>query len=239
MLWRHCIKYSVAIWVLGIGSLPLTAQVVGTLTCTASAGVAPVVRAEGLAELVGDLVMICTGGTPTPVGSPVPQVNVTVALNTNITSRILAGSLTEALAMIDEPGTPGSSPQLLCGTPGTIESPTGTCNGITGTGTGRGVYSGTGVRANVFQGQLSASTQVVWTGIPLDPPGSASRIIRFTNIRANASIIGSGSAAPGIIAAAISISGITSVSLSNSVNNVAFVQTGIAFAVRTAANTLT
>jgi hypothetical protein len=49
----------------GLGGLPL-----GTrdrcLDLLDLSGVVPVVRAEGLAELAGDIVIICTGGTLTP-----------------------------------------------------------------------------------------------------------------------------------------------------------------------------
>ena len=47
-----------------------------------------VVRAEGYTELVGDIVLNCTGGAPTLAGQLVPQVNFTVFLNTNVTSKI-------------------------------------------------------------------------------------------------------------------------------------------------------
>src|SRR5512146_2857552 len=43
--------------------------------CTNSTGVPPVVRAEGYAELMGDLVLDCTGGIPTPPNQTVPSVN--------------------------------------------------------------------------------------------------------------------------------------------------------------------
>src|SRR5262249_18917840 len=39
-------------------------------------------RAEGLTELVADIVIVGTGGIPTPAGTPVPLVNITVTLNT-------------------------------------------------------------------------------------------------------------------------------------------------------------
>ena len=58
-------------------------------------------RAEGLAEPVGDIVVSCTGGTPGP-SSPI---QITVELNANLTSRILntASSASEALLLFDEP----------------------------------------------------------------------------------------------------------------------------------------
>ena len=75
-----------------------------TFACTANAAVPPVVRAEGLTELVGDLTLNCTGGTPTAAGANIPLSNVTVFLNAAVTSRLVgAGSLSEATLMIDEP----------------------------------------------------------------------------------------------------------------------------------------
>src|SRR5580658_1733944 len=67
-------------------STPAGAQ---PLTCNSSVTTTPIVRAEGLSELVGDLLVNCTGGTPTAPGQPVPQYTITVFLNTNITSKVL------------------------------------------------------------------------------------------------------------------------------------------------------
>lgn len=54
-------------------SAVLEAQVVTpAFQCTANAGVTPLVRGEGLAESVGDIVLNCSGGTPTPAGQAVP-----------------------------------------------------------------------------------------------------------------------------------------------------------------------
>ena len=115
----------------------------GALQCAASVAVPPVVRSEGLTELVGDIVLTCTGG-PTPVaGSQIMTANITVSFATNVTSRLLTyATLTpnlattntsEALLLIDEPGSglaigpagytgsatnigPGA-PQTLCSAP--------------------------------------------------------------------------------------------------------------------------
>ncbi|MGB9605532.1 MAG: hypothetical protein ACPL88_06600, partial [Bryobacteraceae bacterium] len=68
-------------------------------SCTASA-TSIAVRAEGLAELVGDLVLTCTGGT---AGQPITM-TVQIFANTNITSRILSPpDGVEALLLIDNP----------------------------------------------------------------------------------------------------------------------------------------
>jgi hypothetical protein len=74
-----------------------------------------VLRAEGLTELVGDMVLTCTGGATPTVGAVLPTANFTVSFGTNVTSRLLnynvypSSSVTspntsEALLLIDEPG---------------------------------------------------------------------------------------------------------------------------------------
>jgi hypothetical protein len=93
--------------------------------CVANAAVPPIVRAEGYTELVGDLTLNCTGGVPTPAGSAVPQVNVTIFLTTNVTSRFLQGGLfDEALLIIDEPNSAvnPARPILNCGNAGAYDS---------------------------------------------------------------------------------------------------------------------
>ena len=99
----------------------------GPLVCTATVAVPPQLRAEGLTELIGDIVITCTGGTATTAGTAIPTANITVSLGTNVTSRILgnngSSSSSEALLLIDEPGAalpspiPGfgpAAPQTLC-----------------------------------------------------------------------------------------------------------------------------
>src|SRR5579859_3502709 len=68
---------------------PLSAQV----TCTANAPAPTILRVSGNTEPLGDYVVTCTGGVPTPAGSPVPQMNFSLFLNTNLTSKVTAGLL--------------------------------------------------------------------------------------------------------------------------------------------------
>jgi hypothetical protein len=88
---------------LGLGSS--TAVAATTFTCQTNAGNPEIVRAEGVAELVGDLTLNCTGGTPTQAGQSIPLSTVQVSMNTNITSRIIdaTDNASEALLLIDEP----------------------------------------------------------------------------------------------------------------------------------------
>ena len=152
------------------------------LNCVANAPNIPTVRAEGLTERVGDITLTCTGGTPTKVGSLVPAVNLTVTLNSAITSRLYPNAWSEVLLLIDEPGSGlqgTTNTQLAC------NNSNGTCS-ITGTGTGIGTYDGSQGRPNVFQGQLSQNG-VTFYSVPVDPPSTGTaRVLRMTNLRINA-----------------------------------------------------
>lgn len=83
-----------------IASVDLQADVI---SCQTRVENFPVVRVEGLSELAGDLVIECTGGTPTPQGQAFPSVDFDLELNTNISSRILDGDALEALMLVDDP----------------------------------------------------------------------------------------------------------------------------------------
>jgi hypothetical protein len=207
----------------------------GAFSCVGNAGVPPIVRAEGLAELVGDLVLNCTGGTPTAAGQPVPQANVQIFLNTNITSRLTNDPWSEALLMIDEPH---PSSQHYC-------SQTGGCsvNGVGDNIVGSdGIADGvdydavSGTVPNMFQGRQSGANSIVWLGVPIDPPGElGTRIIRITNVRANANQLGTSSTLiPTQIVMFVSVTGSTSVPINNPQQTVAFIQPGLSFSVRKA-----
>src|SRR5947199_5425764 len=78
--------------------------------CFGNGGVSTPARSEGITELVGDLVLNCTGGVPTAPGVAIPAVNIQVFLNTSLTSRLmqtgtatLTNSFSEALLLLDEP----------------------------------------------------------------------------------------------------------------------------------------
>ena len=51
-----------------------------------------------------------------------------------------------------------------------------------------GAAAGCSGHPNVFQGRqaLNSNNSVVFQGVPFDPPGTATRYLRFTNIRVNA-----------------------------------------------------
>jgi uncharacterized protein (TIGR03437 family) len=199
----------------------------GPLRCTANAGTPPNVRAEGLAEPVANIVINCTGGNPTVRGGPVPTVDFKLFLNTNIASRFYSDGTTEALLLIDDP-TPAN--QAICN---------GTCtlNGIGGNINyavpGAPANGGQPVR-NVFRGRFADPNSIVWLGIPFDPPGTvATRVLRITNVRANASQLGfSPTLVPSQLVAFLNTSGQTSLPISNPQQTVGFVQRGLLFDVQ-------
>jgi hypothetical protein len=163
------------------------------LSCTSNAGAPNLVHAEGIADFAGDLVLNCTGGSPTPQGEPIPEYKITLTLNTNVTSQLLphGPKLSEALLMIDDPFPaspfpsflspfPSEPPQILCTPLG------GTC-AETGTGGSPSPYQS---QPNVFVGKQITAKSLQWQ-IPIDPPGvNLTRVIRLTNVRADASQLG-------------------------------------------------
>ncbi len=228
----------------------------GAFTCSTTNGaVTPTLRTEGYTELVGDIVIICTGGQTLPIGSPVPTANITVFLSTPVTSRLINNvtypGASEALLLVDEPGSsePGYGPlvpQIVCSNP-SVGAGTGGCVQYVGTTTVNaqvfpGVpvagLNGTTPGANVFQGIVSGN-QVVFEGIPVLPPATAgdTRVFRITNIRANANAAAGGGTAPGTVSASLSINSSTSLALQNSVLTVGYVVPGLAASYRNVGNT--
>jgi hypothetical protein len=185
----------------------------GLVTCTATA-VPPVVRAEGIAELVGDIVLTClpTIGAP---AQPSFQTNISVALNVNVTNNIDFGAgenITDAVLVINENN---------CTTPSATGSVITPCDNA------------------LFQdpqfGRLADVNRLEWDEVLFPFPGAetapASGIfypsittVRVTSVRANASQLGVPDQAtfPSTqITAFVSITGPTTIPITNNVLNVA------------------
>lgn len=187
-----------------------------TVQCTASAGVPPILRSEGLTEQVGDYVIDCVDGIPTAAGFQVPMVTFTFALNAIVTSNLTNGSFNEALLIVDEPTSTmnPTRPMLNCGASGAPDngSGPGTCAIIStgdpntthdGTANGYGagaVCDGVGHpaantyacgRPNVFQAQtVVGRPNVLQFSVPFNAPGpDGHRIFRLTNVRVNAAAV--------------------------------------------------
>jgi hypothetical protein len=249
---------------------PSTGSPAGPLQCTANVAVPNQLRSEGMTELIGDIVLTCTGGTPLAPGSAVPTANITVSLATNVTSRLLSctsgsagsGVCSEATLLIDEPNTQPSgasgvgptAPFTPCLFP--QGAGPGGCTQVVSTATAGGPASNpaagqtatacTGTSnitctaaANLFSGIVSAN-QVTFNGVPVNPPttGGFARVFRITNVRANVSSLGGGGLAGTTqLLASISISGSTSLPVSNPVQIAGFIQSGLSTSLRNTANT--
>ncbi len=211
-----------------------------TFTCQASVSVPPTLRAEGFTEQIGDIVLTCTGGSSSQytIGSPLPTANIIVSLGTNATSRLINGSVTDALLMIDEPGSGlnPTTPQTVCssasagaGAGGCVQYPVLNASGVPVMSS-----SATSITnpANVYQGEWFsfAPNQIQFLGIPILPPltAGAARIFRITNVRGNMTQF-SGAALPGTqpVNASVAISGSTSVTVSQPIQTAGFVQTSL------------
>jgi len=223
------------------------------LTCTATVAVPPQLRAEGMTDLIGDILISCGGGGALAAGSVIPTANITVSLGTNVTSRLLgnggANNASEALLIIDEAGAsppagtlvpiiPGfgpGAPQILCNNTA-IGAGLGGCQEFSNTIGGLPVMVGsagaTTPGPNVFQG-LVAGNQVTFQGIPILAPVSSgiARVFRITNVRANISGLGGGGLGGTTqLLASVSISGNTSLPVSNPVLIAGFIQAGLSVA---------
>ena len=228
----------------------------GVITCT-SVAVPPIVRAEGIAELVGDIVITCTNVAPPGGGIPVSHLvtNVSVSLNVNVTNNLHPDPLTDAVLVINENNCSGP-----------------VAAGGLGIGTGAGTASCTIGDApdQRFQdpqfGTLASATRVEWNGIHFPVPGGPAEpfvppitggfgvadcdptpvtnragesvsecnpgitTIRVTSLRGNASQLGV-PAIEGVpfsqIQAFVSITGPNTIPVSNNVLNVAIPLTGL------------
>jgi hypothetical protein len=221
------------------------------MTCTAQAADPHLIRTEGITELVGDILITCTGGIPTPAGQPIPQSNITLGLNTQITSRLLGKGYIDALLLIDEPVTtvaanqnppatqwprpPSSPPQSVCFANSSNSTDQPGCNAELGTfnGVGQGLPGAAPspyqTQPNIFVARTVDAFHITWLGVPIDAPGSTgSRVIRITDVRANACNLGlSATPVDTQVVAFIAANGSPNVNLTNPQNTVAFIRQGL------------
>jgi hypothetical protein len=232
---------------------PVTPGGAGTngaqFSCGAQNGaVTPILRSEGFTELVGDIIVVCTGGAAPAPGTLIPTATITVFLNQTVTSRLLSTTTTasEALLLVNEPGSAVAGygptvPQTFCtgGTsgytndsvvgagPGGCAEYVGTINGTVGVPVSLTAGS-SAPGANVFQG-VTSGNQVVFNGIPVMPPTTSgdSLVYRITNIRVNANNAVGGGGLPGSITASVSSGNSSALQISANGLTVGFVTPGL------------
>ena len=221
----------VAIWMLFLTSRAMLHAQPGPQPplCSANAAVTPALRAESYADRTGDITITCVGGTALTAGAALPTVNISVFLNTSITSRTYANGWSEALLIVDEAGSGmagTTNTQLVC------NDPNGICP-MTSTGGTAATYDGSTGRPNIFPGVVNSNV-VTFYAVPIDPPAvqDAFLVLRIMNIRVNASTLAPGSGAPAPVIAQISTSNPDILPVSNSQPIVGFVQSGLAFSLR-------
>jgi uncharacterized protein (TIGR03437 family) len=210
--------------ILVASTFPAFTQISGvgqSLTCTSNAPTVPTLRATGLTEQIGDILITCVGGAVTD-GAPAPQVNITVVLTSQITTRLTnANGVSEALLFIDEPTTGGgpvpaygpNAPFIPCPNPGPM-APVGCAAFGYNVSTPGGVYTiqtaaqaagadptttGGGQAPNVYQGWVIGTT-VTFFGVPVLSPGTnGTRVYRITNVRTNASVFTAGQSVSAVV----------------------------------------
>jgi hypothetical protein len=211
----------------------LTVMAVGVsaqaINCSITSGIPPVLRSESYADESGQIIITCTGGTTLTAGV-VPQITISVYLNVNITSRLLADPWTEALLLIDEPA---AGAQVVCGATGTgWDASSRTCP--------LNLTTPPTTAPNVWQGLRIADNGISFLGVPLNPPGTtATRTYRIVNIRANATQIASQQTGliPVPLTAFVQVAGPVaqqSVSVSGQTQTVGYVASGFSVSTRTA-----
>ncbi|MBZ5592730.1 MAG: hypothetical protein LAP39_10875 [Acidobacteriia bacterium] len=155
--------------------------------CQTNAATPQQARQQGITELMGDLVLNCTGGVATDAGVKVQTVNITVTLNTEVTSRLLDDNVngSEAILLVDDPAEGTQSVCFASAAPCTMWG-----QGAIATSTYLPGAAPANINKNVFQGQWNSNQpgSIVFRGVPIDPPGTnrALLVMRVTNVRGNA-----------------------------------------------------
>lgn len=145
------------------------------------------VRVEGLAELLGDVVIDCRGFlrinprnalASTAAAAVVPTINISLTLSVPLTSRLVADPLVEALLFVDDPKTAGAIGAAPVGAAANrdYQNPcTGSgavCDMVTSDAVAGGsatLASGSGgAILNIFQGRRQNNQTVTFAGVPFN-----------------------------------------------------------------------
>jgi len=216
-----------------LGTVSTVSAATNGFQCSTNAATPEQARQQGITELMGDLVLNCTGGTATGLGLPVAAVNITVTLNTEVTSRLLDDNVNgdEAILLVDDP-LPGTQEVCFAAVAPCPMLGEGGIPALTGSS-----YVPNGQansNKNVYQGEWNANQpgSVVFRGVPIDPPGTVRNqlVMRVTNVRGNATrfAVSTGVGIGGIpIYMTIAVSNPSAVPINNPQQIVAFVFNGL------------
>ena len=212
-------RFVIALAVLAVFAGLASAQASIPMTCNVT-GTNANIRLDSKVEKAGDILILCTGGSVIPDGAAVSRLTFTVTLSTGVTSRVLTspGAVSEALLMIDEPGSggslaPGFGPDqaaLPCLTNAAgctraiykESSPLG-YPVMSDAATAGGSITVNGP-TNVFQGVVGTNA-LTFNGVPVLAPVSngVARLYRISNIKVDGSSLTAG----GTVTASVAVTG--------------------------------
>ncbi len=165
-------------FVRAIAFLSLSAAIAAAQQCTVQASGTPSVRANGQAELVGDVIIACSGGTPVQAPNVIPATDITLRFNVPVTSKVIAHGATEALMFYNDPPPAAQHPCTI-----------GACTNHAGVPFGPGAND----NKNVFAARTGTNNrEIIFVDTPVDYVGSGLTLIRLTNLRVDASALGVG-----------------------------------------------
>lgn len=216
---RRCFL-ALAVLVVVLGSIaPASAQVT-PFSCTTTAA-PPRLRYEGVTELIGDIVVTCSGNFSSLNSG---TVNFRVSLpNYPVTSRLLSSSP-------DDTGGYPADALLL------IQGPAGTSYFLQPAGTNPGTCAGTGTNAGTAGCEYGSTwyqsdpDAITFNGVPVLPPGTTGTITyRITDVRIDVT----GSPNPGTgstpVPAYVSVSPSTALPVTTASATVGFISIGMPF----------
>jgi len=194
-----------------LAAVKAQAQLPGLISCTASA-VPPVVRAEGISEAVGDIVLSCIGDSS--IVGPNLAISASLSLNVNITNHKgfeASSEITDAVMIVNENNCTDPQPTPVFGVCGSANPAV----------------------QDPQHGLLADVNRLEWEPFSFPVPGAAVpgggthplvTTLRFTSIRANASQLGvpdPGTFPSEQIVAFVSLTGSINIPIGNNVLNVA------------------
>ena len=167
----------------------------GLVTCSVTS-VPPLVRAEGIAEIVGDIVVLCTGTSPLglPITAPFVTMDIFVSLNTEITNNVNFGAgsdVTDAVLVINEnnctaPSSVGATLEGCGAADPRVQDPQFGRLGA------KNRLEWRGVRVPVPGAPADGDPVDCFAGLPAVPPGAPASgclpfttTLRITSVRAN------------------------------------------------------